>query len=270
MEKSLRLRIGQLASLTGVTTKTIRHYHKIGLLPKPQRGENSYRLYDVSDLYRLRLVLRLKDVGFSLGDIQEILQSENPDSSLQDKLHALEENLSEKIAHLNQQRRQVQTFLAEERSLEAFDRSENQESLTHQFLLETLTEYAAHTPEGIRALDKKLLAQLDAFKWGEEYRAYWQRLSQALSDRSEPLQKANQLFASAADLEIDDPQLEILAEEIAGQLQELQPVLSLPNFERSLQCAFMQVVMQSVDEILTPTQKHLIGLLQQRLHPTTS
>jgi len=39
------LRIGELAELAGVTTRTIRHYHRIGLVPEPQRAGNGYRCY---------------------------------------------------------------------------------------------------------------------------------------------------------------------------------------------------------------------------------
>lgn len=40
-----RLRIGEAARLVGVTPKTVRHYEKIGLLPKAERSESGYRLY---------------------------------------------------------------------------------------------------------------------------------------------------------------------------------------------------------------------------------
>ena len=44
------MRSGELAALAGVTVRTLRHYHQIGLLPEPERGGNGYRDYDVHDL----------------------------------------------------------------------------------------------------------------------------------------------------------------------------------------------------------------------------
>lgn len=39
------MRIGEFAELVGVTTRTVRHYHHIGLLPEPDRSANGYRIY---------------------------------------------------------------------------------------------------------------------------------------------------------------------------------------------------------------------------------
>jgi len=43
------MRIGELAAIAGVTTRTVRHYHRIGLLPEPERQSNGYREYSLRD-----------------------------------------------------------------------------------------------------------------------------------------------------------------------------------------------------------------------------
>lgn len=43
------MRIGELAALAGVTTRTVRHYHRVGLLPEPGRRVNGYRDYGLRD-----------------------------------------------------------------------------------------------------------------------------------------------------------------------------------------------------------------------------
>lgn len=48
-----QLHIGEVARLVGVSTKTIRYYHQIGLLTEPARTESGYRLYDAGHLLRL-------------------------------------------------------------------------------------------------------------------------------------------------------------------------------------------------------------------------
>jgi DNA-binding transcriptional MerR regulator len=47
------LTIGQLASYAGVTTRAVRHYHQIGLLPEPERDAFGYRSYDAAAVVRL-------------------------------------------------------------------------------------------------------------------------------------------------------------------------------------------------------------------------
>lgn len=67
------MRIGELARRTGVTTQTIRYYERRGLLREPSRSSSGYRDYDRVAQDRLDFVLRAKDLGFSLGEIQELL-----------------------------------------------------------------------------------------------------------------------------------------------------------------------------------------------------
>ena len=67
------LKIGEVAKLTGLTTKTIRYYELLGLLPEPQRTESGYRLYGQEDVKRLSFIKKAKRLGLSLADIQDIL-----------------------------------------------------------------------------------------------------------------------------------------------------------------------------------------------------
>lgn len=68
------LRIGQLATETGFTPKTLRYYEEIGLLRPTQRAESGYRLYDDAAVKRLRFVRRAQGVGLRLEDIRRILE----------------------------------------------------------------------------------------------------------------------------------------------------------------------------------------------------
>ena len=49
-----QLHIGEVAALVGVSPKTIRYYHEVGLLAEPARTEAGYRLYTAQDLLRLQ------------------------------------------------------------------------------------------------------------------------------------------------------------------------------------------------------------------------
>jgi MerR family mercuric resistance operon transcriptional regulator len=67
------LTIGRLAKQAGVNLETIRFYERKGLLPKPPRSECGYRLFPVDAAKRLRFIRRAQELGFSLGEIRELL-----------------------------------------------------------------------------------------------------------------------------------------------------------------------------------------------------
>ena len=70
---SQTLKIGQLAKLSGTTTKTIRYYELLGLLHEPERTDSGYRLYEEKNVERLTFIRKAKSLGFSLTDIGETL-----------------------------------------------------------------------------------------------------------------------------------------------------------------------------------------------------
>ena len=65
--------IGSLAKLAGVKTDTVRFYERTGLISRPARTAAGYRLYDGAALKRLRFIKRAQSLGFSLDEIQRIL-----------------------------------------------------------------------------------------------------------------------------------------------------------------------------------------------------
>lgn len=69
-------RIGELAARCGITTDTLRFYEKNGLLSPALRSESGYRLYSEEDARHLTFILRAKGMGFSLSEIQELLNIE--------------------------------------------------------------------------------------------------------------------------------------------------------------------------------------------------
>jgi len=71
------LRINEVAIATGLTTRAIRYYEEMGLLEPAGRTDGSYRLYDASDLERLRFIKSLRDdAGFSLAQVGQLLEDE--------------------------------------------------------------------------------------------------------------------------------------------------------------------------------------------------
>jgi DNA-binding transcriptional MerR regulator len=71
------LRIHEAAAEVGLTPRSVRYYEEMGLLRPAARSEGDYRLYDESDLERLRFIKGLRDdAGFSLAEISRLLEDE--------------------------------------------------------------------------------------------------------------------------------------------------------------------------------------------------
>lgn len=75
------MRIREVAQRSGFSSKTIRYYEEVGLLPSPSRSENNYRWYDQRDVERLRLVAGARKLDLSHDDIREILALRNNHAS---------------------------------------------------------------------------------------------------------------------------------------------------------------------------------------------
>ncbi|MFE1834439.1 MerR family transcriptional regulator [Streptomyces sviceus] len=69
------LTISQLAAYAGVTVRAVRHYHKIGLLPEPERNHSGYRTYDAAAVVRLIRIHTLADAGVPLARVQALLDA---------------------------------------------------------------------------------------------------------------------------------------------------------------------------------------------------
>lgn len=75
------MRIGELAALAGVSTRTVRHYHHLGVLPEPPRRVNGYREYGLRDALRLARARRLTELGLSLDEVRDVLAGDSSLSS---------------------------------------------------------------------------------------------------------------------------------------------------------------------------------------------
>ncbi|UOO83090.1 Cu(I)-responsive transcriptional regulator [Uruburuella testudinis] len=71
------MNISETAKLTGLTSKMIRDYEHIGLISPAQRSQSGYRQYGSQDLDTLRFIKHARDVGFSLAQIQTLLNLKN-------------------------------------------------------------------------------------------------------------------------------------------------------------------------------------------------
>jgi DNA-binding transcriptional MerR regulator len=105
------LRIGEVAELAGVSTRTIRHYHQIGLLPEPARMANGYRGYELRDVVVLLRVRRLAELGLRLDEVGDVL-ADDKGRELRDILVELDADLAEQERRIRLRRQRIAELLA--------------------------------------------------------------------------------------------------------------------------------------------------------------
>jgi DNA-binding transcriptional MerR regulator len=90
----------EIAKELGIGNETLRYYEKIGIIPKPKRTDSSYRVYNDTDLLRLKFIKRLKALGFSLNEIQTVMQMLNRDNAVNNEI--LKNRISMKLEEIDQ------------------------------------------------------------------------------------------------------------------------------------------------------------------------
>ena len=102
--------IGKLSERSGVNFETIRYYEKIGLLPPPPRSAGGHRLYSEAHLKRLNFIRRSRELGFTLGEVRNLL-------ALVDGGYTCGEVQSAALAHLANIRHKIADLRRMERTL---------------------------------------------------------------------------------------------------------------------------------------------------------
>lgn len=99
----------EIAELAGTTVNTIRHYHRAGLLELPERMSNGYKQYGARHLVRLLQILRLRDLGVPLGQVESVgIGGETPGAALL----AIDADLAVSIERLQRARAEIKAILA--------------------------------------------------------------------------------------------------------------------------------------------------------------
>jgi DNA-binding transcriptional MerR regulator len=105
-----KLRIGEVAELTGTTPRTIRYYEEIGLLPGSEREQGKHRSYTEGDVERVREIIRLRSLlGLSLEQLSQLLEAETARAELRRELQRTEDPaerrrlLQQSLGHIGNQ-----------------------------------------------------------------------------------------------------------------------------------------------------------------------
>lgn len=105
--------VRDVANLTGVTVKTLHHYHKIGLLQPTDRSAAGYRLYGKEELKILQEILFYKELDIPLKEIKKLIQE---NKSRKDVLVEQQYLMHEKMKHLDNLTKRIDEAIKAEES----------------------------------------------------------------------------------------------------------------------------------------------------------
>ncbi len=177
----------QLAHLAGTTVKTIRYYHRRGLLEEPERDANNYKQYQVSHLLRLLQIRRLVDLGMSLDQVASM---QHADQDPDDVVRALDAELEATIDRARRARGQLARLLR------------------HQTPVD-VPEGFADVGDGLGPADRALATVMPLVLDQEAVRE--------LSELARERRPLDDDFEAVAD-DADDDTIEALAERLAAQI----------------------------------------------------
>ena len=252
------MRIGQAAELVGVSTRTIRHYHRVGVLPEPERDPNGYRRYSLEDVIRLTRAPRLTDLGLSLDVVGEVLAASGS-ADLTEILDELDADLDRQDAAIARQRARLTQL-----RLRLDEQGDPLQSSAAAQLAELLKDTGVVGPAA--DLDVDLMSLLP-----EEAAAYIFQIDQTRGltpERQSHLKDVYRRFDSIAGLDPDDPLVDVLADDIvAGLPDELKQEASrpLPAGVDELWQMSAPPLGEMITEHLAPAQVAVVTAIMSRL-----
>lgn len=243
--------IGQAAAFAGVTVKTVRHYHKHGLIDEPCRDSSGYRRYGSADLLRLIQIRTLAAAGVPLAEIGAILDAD-PDrfaAALVDVERRLNDRIDDLIARRDMLRRLAtgDRALLPDRVLAKLDRAAADLGFTPDDVTmarEGLVLIKALVPEG--------------------FDDYVSRVERALGDpRYFSLVKR---MWCAAEWEPDDPRVDELATAMADYFLAHPSLLPIPaGLQARTDAAIRYDLLRQHGQEQKPAWTRLAALFEARL-----
>ena len=216
------MRIGELADLVGISTRAIRHYHRVGLLPEPARRGNGYRDYSLRDAVELARVRRLVELGLSLAEVGDVLAGD-ADRDLAEILRELDADLAGQEADIRRRRDRLAQLLRQAETGMPAEQAPVSPGLAGLFGRMAEADAGRHTPESaMAAKDRELMALMETVS-GAHGADWLDVLTQELGSDPEAVERAYKLYALLDELAgaaADDPRVEAAAEAIVAAIPE--------------------------------------------------
>ncbi|MFE0960614.1 MerR family transcriptional regulator [Streptomyces fungicidicus] len=204
------MRIGELAAAVGVSTRAVRHYHQLGLLPEPERLGNGYRDYRLRHAVVLARIRRLTELGLGLTEVRDVLADE-AGKDLVEVLTELDEDLARQETAIRERRARLRALLETEGGLTA-------EGPVSPALAALFRDTAHLSDSPMAAKDREMLALIETAAPPEE-RERLTGLLGAMVGAPGGAERARAVYASLdalAEARPDDPRVEETARALAA------------------------------------------------------
>ena len=265
-----QIKISDFVKLTGSTLKTIIYYHKIGLLPEPERSPGGYRLYGAAELTRMQLIKHLKSLGLDLKRIKEILGDKHNDKTLREVLESLRRDLLSEKESLEERIAKIELILSEDQVIlnEDICDSPSFQMITEILKPEQIQNYAQTCPE-LFDQQRKLFGILDDFQWGEDYQDTFKALAEYFQAHPEQYQIALDLgvrLSKLTQLAEDDPEIEILARESTEIIKSIPQLKALLCNQQGMKQPLASLYNDMAANVYSPARMKHMQLFQKYLN----
>jgi DNA-binding transcriptional MerR regulator len=217
------MRIGELAGLVGISTRAIRHYHRMGLLAEPARKANGYREYSLRDAVELARVRRLTELGLSLDEVGDVL-ADDASRDLVEILRELDADLARQEEELRGRRARLAQLLGQ---VGAGGKLSEQAPVSPGLaeLFDRMTHVASGEPgpePAMAAKDRDLMALLETAS-SARGTGWVDVLTRTLNSDPGAVERAYAVYARLDELAgspADDPRVEATAQAIVAAIPE--------------------------------------------------
>ncbi|MQS09544.1 MerR family transcriptional regulator [Streptomyces alkaliphilus] len=249
------MRIGEIAALVGVSTRTVRHYHRMGLLPEPPRRGNGYREYRLRDAVTLARVRRLAELGLSLEEVRNTLAADRG-RSLREVLSELDADLARQQAELTARRRRLAALLEEA--------DPHPDSVVSPEMASVLRGLPAGA-SGTAVLDREMLALMDT-GLGDAERAALAELFRPLTESGAPAGARDiyKMLDDLADAEPDDPRVAVVVDRIADYLPKEMVSAMLRHLDAAGDRNWWEELSHELAPAQVETFRRLVTVLRER------
>jgi DNA-binding transcriptional MerR regulator len=209
------MRIGEIAALAGVTPRTVRHYHHLGLFPEPERLPNGYRDYGLQHAVALARIRRLTELGLGLAEVRDVL-ADDAGRELVEVLEELDDDLARQQTAIAERRARLGDLI--ERAREGRLPAEGPVSPELAGLFGALTP----SDSPIAAKDRSHLTLLDTMVEPEDRARLFAAL-RPLADDTELSGRVRELYErldDLADAGPDDPRIDPLGDALAASMPD--------------------------------------------------
>ncbi|WP_448318348.1 MerR family transcriptional regulator [Streptomyces sp. CO7] len=212
------MRTGELAALVGVTTRAVRHYHQVGVLPEPERDPNGYRRYTLRHAVLLARIRRLTELGLGLDEVRDVL-ADDAGRELAEVLEELDDDLARQERLIRERRARLAEVLVDARA----GRLTPEGPLSPR-LAGLLAAVGGPAGSPTAALDREVLALLDTVMPAQQRDRLVETLG-AMTARPEVVERSHELYRrmdALLDVPPDDPRVveagELMADLLPAEL----------------------------------------------------